>query len=210
MAVQTLSHHHATKKLADCVHCRTPIEFPGRFCGECGAPQSKQRPQAQTQQLPKPDSFIKAFQRTGTVHHPDSPQTTFDPESPARSVAPNVHPTTPNFARPNGTRRDISPELKGEISNVLCGLAREKVFLVFHWCVFLGMNFLGLFLAFTAYNQYIGDELTKCVMGFTPIFFINSIALACLAPIKGTKREIERLREKLKYLKYQVEYQTLI
>ncbi len=67
------------------------------------------------------------------------------------------------------------------------------------------MNTLGLFLAFTAYNQYIGDELTKTVMGFTPIFFINTIALACLAPIKGTKREIERLREKLKYLKFQVE-----
>jgi hypothetical protein len=46
-------------------------------------------------------------------------------------------------------------------------------------------------------------------MAFTPLFFINSIALACLSPIKGTKREIARLKEKLTYVKFQVEYQNL-
>jgi hypothetical protein len=184
------------------------MEHSGRFCGECGAPQSKQRPQAQPQ-AQSSDSFISSFQRTGTVHHPSSPQTTFDPQSPARPQAPAAHLQTPGFARPEGTHKEIPAEIRSEIGAVLVGLAREKVFLVIHWCVFLGMNCLGLFLAFTAYNQYIGDELTKTVMGFTPIFFINTIALACLAPIKGTKREIERLREKLKYLKFQVEYHSL-
>jgi hypothetical protein len=103
----------------------------------------------------------------------------------------------------------VPNELREEINKLICLLAREKVFLIMHWCIFLTLNFTGLFLAFTAYNGYIGDELTKTVMALTPMMFINTIALACLSPIKGTKREIARLKERLTYVRFQAEYSNL-
>lgn len=99
--------------------------------------------------------------------------------------------------------------MKDEINNLVCLLLRERLFLFIHWGIFLSMNLLGLYLSLTAYNGYNGDELTKSVIAMTPLMFINTIALACLAPIKGTKREIARLRERLSYVRFQVEYHNM-
>jgi hypothetical protein len=55
-----------------------------------------------------------------------------------------------------------------------------------------------------------GDEVTKFIMALTPLTFINFVALSCLAPIKGTRREIARLLEKKQYVQFQMEYSNLM
>jgi hypothetical protein len=129
------------------------------------------------------------------------------PQAPTQTSTPT---RTPNFARvvPK-IQKPIPSELNEEIRKLIINLARERLFLVMHLTIFLGANALGVTLAIVAYNGYIADELTRCVMALTPMFFINTIALACLAPIKGTKREIQRLKERLTYMKFQVEYLNL-
>ncbi len=132
---------------------------------------------------------------------------------PASSNPPanRVTASTPTFARvKQKTHQQIPAELKEEISQLVIGLARQRLFLLMHWCIFLGMNMTGLLIAYFAYRGYIGDEWTRCVMAFTPMFFINSIALACLSPIKGTKLEVARLKERLTYMRFQVEYLNMV
>jgi hypothetical protein len=150
------------------------------------------------------EKFISSFQRIPIV--PSMNEGARQAHRSPTSTQPTLPQPTPSFAKP---RKNIPPELQAEISDVICSLARQKMFLIMHWCIFLGLNTFGLFLAYTAYSGYIGDEFTKSAMGLTPMFFINTIALACLSPIKGTKIEVARLKEKLKYLTFQVEYHTL-
>lgn len=107
------------------------------------------------------------------------------------------------------TKRPIPKELQEELTQLLCLVARERLFLYMHCLIFLSMNLFGFWLSMRAYNGYIGDEITKGIIALTPLMFINTVALACLAPIKGTKREIARLKEKLSYVRFQIEYHNL-
>ncbi len=106
-------------------------------------------------------------------------------------------------------RRPISPELKKEYGKVSCLLVRERMFLTLHCLTFLIANLIGLWSAFTAYNGLVADEVTRGVVAFIPLFFINTVAFGALVPIKGTRREISRLKERMTYLHYQIEYTNL-
>lgn len=46
-------------------------------------------------------------------------------------------------------------------------------------------------------------------MALFPLLFVNGVALGSLVPIKGTKKEIARLKERMTYLHYQIEYVNL-
>lgn len=201
MAVTTINNFGNLNHSVHCVHCNYPIDASGRFCGECGAPTNRSKAQ------PSHGSFAASFQKTATVVPPHIPHAAA-PQAPsaARPTAPVTPP--PNFAKV-GNRRKITPELQAELTTLVCTLARERMFLFFHCFVFLAVNSLGLFLAFTAYNGYIGDEITKTIMAMTPMMFINTIALAGLSPIKGTNREIARIKEKLKLVRSRIEYSNL-
>jgi hypothetical protein len=212
-----------------CVHCFHPLDHFGRFCGECGAPSSKSRkpevpatPAALAAAIAPSKyetSFIASFQQTPTVMHQHEAPTAqaLVPPAPLHkgedfsSRPARVEPQrTPSFAQVSSKiSTEVPNELREEINNLVCLLLRERMFLFIHWGIFLSMNLLGLFLSITAYNGYNGDELTKSVIAMTPLMFINTIALACLAPIKGTKREIARLRERLSYVRFQVEYHNM-
>lgn len=89
-------------------------------------------------------------------------------------------------------------------------LARERLFLYMHWLIFLAVNLFGLWMALKCYNEYLGDEMTKIMMGSTPLLYINSCALMCIVPILGTRKEIARLKEKLNYVNFQIEYNHLL
>jgi hypothetical protein len=113
---------------------------------------------------------------------------------------------TPTFAKP---KTDVPQELKDELAKLIVLLARERIFLYMHCGIFLTANLFGFYVAMRCYNGFIGDEMSKLIMAMTPLLFINAIALACLAPIKGTKREIARLKEQLTYVKFQIEYRNV-
>lgn len=112
----------------------------------------------------------------------------------------------PSFVKP---KTDVPKELKEELAKLIVLLARERMFLYMHCGIFLCANLFGFYVAMRCYNGFIGDEMSKLMMAMTPLLFINAVALAGLSPIKGTKREIARLKEKLTYVKFQIEYRNV-
>lgn len=138
--------------------------------------------------------------------------------APTPSMNPNgntvpLPPTggAPTFAQINGgTNGSVSPKLVSEMESLNASLVRERIFLVMHCIIFLVCNLIGFYLAMACYYGMHGDEVTKFIMALTPLTFINFVALSCLAPIKGTRREIARLLEKKQYVQFQMEYSNLM
>lgn len=182
------------------------MERLGRFCGECGAPVAKARPESSGGTPTHVMDFASSFQRTQPVMHGHG-----TPH--ARPVRPETQPAhherAPRFAQVSPKITHVSDELRAELRQLLCLLARERIFLLMHWTIFCAMNLFGFWMSMQAYNQFVGDEMTKSVLAMTPLMFINSVALACLVPIKGTKKEIVRIKERLKYVRFLIEYQNL-
>ena len=119
--------------------------------------------------------------------------------------------TVPNFATVAPRHiRNPNNELRTEAAKLMLLLARERLFLYSHWLIFLAINLFGFWMALKCYNEYFGDDLTKLMMGSTTLLYINCCALLCIVPIRGTKREIARLKEKLNYVRFQIEYSHLL
>ncbi|MFN8553889.1 MAG: hypothetical protein U0103_20640 [Candidatus Obscuribacterales bacterium] len=199
MALSLTSNHtgHATET---CVHCSTALEITARFCGECGAPGRQRQSTSQNEHRTFAQSFA-AHRTPGmmvqSADHATGVKTQLLQRAPQK---------TPNFAKP---KNDVPQELKDELAKLIVLLARERLFLYMHCGIFLTANLFGFYVAMRCYNGFIGDEMSKLMMAMTPLLFINAIALACLAPIKGTKREIARLKEQLTYVKFQIEYRNV-
>lgn len=104
----------------------------------------------------------------------------------------------------------VNKELQDEASTLLMQLARERILLLFHWACFIGLNFIGVYFAMKCYNEFLGDELSKIMIASTPFLFINSIALLGIILIKGTRTEIARLKERISYVKFKIEFGHLM
>jgi hypothetical protein len=85
-------------------------------------------------------------------------------------------------------------------------LARERLFLIMHWTIFIVVNLFGFWVACKSYVDFHGDEMSKMMVASTPFLFINSLALLSLAPIKGTKNQIALLKERISYLRFNIEF----
>jgi len=116
----------------------------------------------------------------------------------------------PTFAHVGGGKKGVSTALVSEMESLNASIIRERLFLLMHCAIFLVCNIIGLYIALACYYGVHGDEVTKLVMAFTPLTFINFVALSCLAPIKGTRREIARLLEKRQYVQFQMEYSNIM
>ena len=106
-------------------------------------------------------------------------------------------------------RKPIPPELKKEYTKVSTLLIRERFFLIMHCLIYAIANLFGFFVACKAYNSFFADEMTRVMVSVIPLFFINTVALGCLVPIKGTRKELARLKNRMTYLHYQIEYVNL-
>jgi hypothetical protein len=126
--------------------------------------------------------------------------------TPAQGAAP-----APTFAQiaPMQTPT-VSKELQGEAAKLLMQLARERLMLIFHWSMFIGLNLVGLVLAMKCYHEFIGDEMSKIMVASTPFLFINSIALLFIVLIRGTRKEIGRLKERISYVKFKIDFGHLM
>lgn len=117
---------------------------------------------------------------------------------------------TPAFAHAHSQKsQGVPAELQEELGGVLIAVARERLFLYFHWLVFLGVHALGFVLAYMMYQDFAGDEASKILFALPPLFFFNVTAFFCLPIIKSTRFQISRLKEKLTYLHYRIEYHEL-
>jgi hypothetical protein len=178
--------HKPTPGTKNCVHCASPVPVFARYCGECGAPGHHSHGQG----FQFPHAEAQPFKVVDT-----------QPQGPVRA---------PSFAAVSDKIRQINPAVRQELGMMIVLLARERLFLYMHCLIFLTINFFGFWLSIKAHNEYNADELTKTVIALTPLMFINTMGLVCLAPIKGTKQEISRLKERIAYLKAQIEYQNVI
>lgn len=97
-------------------------------------------------------------------------------------------------------------ELSKEASKIMVLLARERIFLYMHWIGFIVVNIFGCWIAWKCYTDFIGDEMSKTMIASTPFLFINSVALLFLVPIKGTRGEIARLKERLSCVRFNIEF----
>lgn len=136
-------------------------------------------------------------------------------ESTRRHAVPNAHVLAhrpfPAFVQATpGPSRSTLAERNEELEAATSVLLRERIFLVTHWTLFLGLNLWGLSLAVEGYGRIIGDHLTKLVMAGTPIMFINASTLMFLVVICGTRRQIARAKERVKYIQFQIDYSSLL
>lgn len=113
----------------------------------------------------------------------------------------------PRFARVHFG--DITPKVKAEINQIMSALFRERFILILNTAVLLGVNLFGFCVSLKAYTEFVGDDVAKLVIAFTPFLFVNCIGFITLIPIRGTKREIYRLQQRLQFLKAQMDYSHL-
>jgi hypothetical protein len=172
------------KAAVHCANCNDELIPSAKFCGECGS-----------------SSTIAKLSNAFT--NPNLGSNYLNNQR-AQVVG------TPNFAQISPQmRKAIPPQLKQEYCKVNTLLARERAFLVIHYALFICTNLFGFWCAYKAYTGMNADEMTRGVMAFIPIICINAFAFACFVSIKGTKGEMSRLKERLTYLHYQIEYTNL-
>lgn len=117
----------------------------------------------------------------------------------------------PNFAGIKGhVPTKIEPALAAELQELDFGMFRQKVFLLVHMGAFLLLNLTGFALAIKCYLGVYGDEGTKIAMALIPMFYINLCALVFLSYIKGTKKEMQILRQKISRIRFKIEYGSIL
>ncbi len=170
---------------AVCPQCSQVNEAHAKFCGSCGL---ASQPVPQFQPRPTVDAgaiTIPNFGGTGPL-------------------------TVPNFATVTTAPPKKSNALHDEMNTLTLTLMREQMLLALHWFTFFAGNLVGLWLAMKCYNEFLGDEVTRVVIATTPLLFINSCAFLCIVTINGTNKEIARLKERISYIKFKLEYGHLI
>jgi len=166
-----------------CSNCKDHLEIQAKFCGSCG--------------------FIVAPSSFNILQFPEQHARYLSYEQ-SQTEAPR---SLPDFAMPKTLEdKSRSHELEAEVNKVMIMLAREKIFLIAHSLIFLAINLFGCWVAWKCYADFIGDEMSKMMIASTPFLFINSVALMMLVPIKGTRAEIARLKEKLSYVRFNLEF----
>lgn len=192
-----------------CTKCNSLVEHFARFCGECGSP-------GHLQPLSSPQNMIASKTTETDSRHLKKNETSANP---VRLVTPN-HTSfneqqesaraVPKFAHlAGGTNQTIDPKMKEELGSLFVLLARERLFLYMHCAIFLVANLIGFAVSIKAYTELNADELTRTVIALAPLFLINLVAALSLVPIKGTKREIARLKEQIAHLRFQIEYKNI-
>ncbi|MBS1992924.1 MAG: hypothetical protein JSS86_13620 [Cyanobacteria bacterium SZAS LIN-2] len=197
-----------------CARCNHFIETPSKFCGNCGEPAAMMsRSHTQLQSTFNHQSQMQQMQLQ--LERQAQGQTgAFMASNLANKQAEDFYsshqPSTPSFAVPKRKNKPIPPEIREEMASINATMLRERFFLIFHYSVFLVTNLIGFAMAIKCYAEYIGDDVTRTMIATTPLLFINLVALCCLVPIKGTKGEIARLKDRMTNLKLRLEFDSII
>lgn len=207
-----------------CIKCRRSLEARAKFCGNCGSEQPKmlyypelqsvqisqinqngQLNQSNQRQMSLSQELMMVGSRVAQAKQEilnSAGQNLVERENQSQMAVQAVH-STPDFAKRR--KRRIPIELKEELAALQLSKAKQKAFLLMHWIIFLISNLIGLYIALKCYFEFNGDEVAKIMVATTPLMFINLTALVCLSPIKGTKRELARLKERETYIRLELE-----
>jgi hypothetical protein len=177
-----------------CARCTNYIEPACKYCGNCG-------------EIASVDMRFS----TNTWHAQTHNQVASNlANMQAESFYRTHQQKTPSFAAPKRKTKSMPPEIREEMNVIITHLVKERFFLIMHYCIFLVTNLIGLVMAIKCYAEFIGDDMTRTIVAGTPLLFINLVALLCLAPIKGTKGEIARLKDRMTNLKLRLEFDSIL
>jgi hypothetical protein len=200
-----------SRKFVSCTNCANQVQPEAKFCGECGSAiggNYNQAPRIPAQVSYDDLAKLEAF-RLAQIQGAQSqwrPTPTGSAAPPATKSGPAQAGAALNFASLGTKTRRVSKALINEMHFLQASLIRERAFLMMHVCIYIVANCFGLYLAQMCYHGYHGgDEVTKMLMALTPLTFINAVALSCFAPINGTRREINRIKERMQHVKVQME-----
>jgi hypothetical protein len=198
----------ATKQ---CATCGTVEDYAAKFCPHCGAANwsgSTTYPAyAYSTGGAQTDLLYPQLSHYGTPtlvlpeHMPNSL-----PAGMARALTNLSDSHVPKFAHVYHESPAALREKQVELAKMMVVLARERIFLLFHFLLFAGINLIGLWLSVKCYNEFIGDEMTKLMIGCSPFWIFNILGLACLIPIRGTRDSIANLKEQIAHMKSAIEY----
>jgi hypothetical protein len=177
-----------------CSRCSHFIEQASKFCGNCGEP-------ATIAIRLSPDHWHAQTQAQVASNLANMQ---------AESFYRTHQQSTPSFAAPKRKAKSASPEIREEMNGIITHLIRERFFLLMHYCIFLVTNLIGFTMAIKCYAEFIGDDVSRTIVALTPLLFINLVGLLCLAPIKGTKGEIARLKDRMTNLKLRLEFESVL
>lgn len=180
-----------------CAHCSGLIEAGAKFCGQCGVHNSFSDDvlQAHAQSSLQPAVAAQGVTTAGVAA--GATQT-------SAFERMQLGGQTPAFARAH--YENASPKVIAEIRSIMSALARERTILLVNTLVLVCVNLFGFWLSMKCYTEFIGDDVAKFMIAFTPFLFVNGVGCVAMIPIRGTKREIYRLNEKLKVLKATMDY----
>ncbi len=200
-----------------CRHCSYQIELGAKFCGECGTstdmainragmPGAKSTNSKNVPSFAVPDTI--SYAKLAQLEREKLGSRTKEGES-TQKVSTTLS-KTPAFAVGDEEDDDIPEETLAELRALNTALLREQLFLIFHCSIFLISNLVGFVFSLKCYFGFHGDELSRMIMALTPLTFINLVAFACLVPIKGTRLEIARIKERIKFVHIKIEYRNVI
>jgi len=191
----TLERPQQTQSGQACTRCTHYIDHNARFCGNCGEPASIALRLHPNQQW-HPQTQAQVASNLANMQ--------------AESFYRTHQQNTPSFAAPKRMKRSIPPEVREEMNSITTLLVRERFFLLMHYGIFLVTNLIGFAMAIKCYAEFIGDDVSRTMVATTPLFFINLTALCCLVPIKGTKGEIARLKDRMTNIKLRLEFDSVV
>lgn len=189
-----------------CGNCRYVEESDAKYCASCGArnwqPPNSRFENGQTTHLLYPDHPMSG---TPTLVLPDHlPKSV--PAGMAKALTNLSDTYVPAFAHVRGNTAEAIHQSQVELAKLMVLLARERFFLLMHFGIWACVNIIGFTLALKCYNEFIGDELSKIMIGCTPFWVFNLIGLNCIHMISKTRKQISRVKEQITHQRFKVEY----
>ena len=205
---------HSTKIAPkQCTGCGQVDDSEAKFCPTCGANQWQVLNMRQTRGYTSPNSSPQlvylepGHTGTPTLVLPENIPNSV-PTPMARALTNLNDAYVPSFAHVRNTAQVQQQQV--ELAKLAVILARERLFLLFHFIVWGLMNIVGFTLALKCYNEFIGDEMTKICIACTPFWLFNIIGLNSIHMIKKTRRNIARTKEQLAHQRFKVDYGHLL
>lgn len=189
-----------------CGHCLHVEEADAKYCGACGGrvwqPLTPKTDNGQSTDFLYPEHPNNG---TPTLVLPDNiPRSV--PAGMAKALTNLNDNYVPAFAHVRASTAEAIHQSQVELAKLMVLLARERLFLMMHFAIWGTVNLIGFTLAIKCYNEFIGDELTKIMIGCTPFWVFNIIGLNCIHMISKTRKQISRVKEQIAYQRFKVEY----
>ncbi|HEY9789051.1 MAG TPA: hypothetical protein V6D22_01545 [Candidatus Obscuribacterales bacterium] len=201
---------YSAPAIKQCGTCGHYEDSAAKFCPGCGS--ANWSAAEAYSNYPYPDSvrLYSGLPDNGTptlVLPENMPRSV--PAGMARALTNLSDTHVPNFAHVRRVAPEVLRQKQVELAKMMLVLARERLFLLMHFALWAGVNVLGFCLALKCYNEFIGDEMTKIMIGCTPFWVFNILGLTFLVPIRGTRKSIARLKDQVGHLKASIDFAAL-